>query len=119
MSYLKAAKADVRAIDLHYKRCQKEQIPYVLCLTRRTKADVDFDFISLEPALEARIDARAEEVRDRAADIYRSYATKQSEYLMSAKVISLKNLDIPSAEHAAAALYELVSEVIGAGVEGT
>ncbi|PTE15969.1 hypothetical protein [Pseudogemmobacter blasticus] len=112
MSYL-SVKADRRdLIDAHFDACKKSQQPYVLCRRRRTKADVEFDFISFDKSLDRIFEQREREIMDRAMEIFHRHKTKGATYHISAKVMAMRGLTVESAELAAAELYKLISGLI-------
>ena len=112
MPYL-SVKADRRdLIDAHFEACKKNQQPYVLCLRRRTKADVEFDHISFDSAVDRIFERREREILDRAKQIYLQHASKGSRYDLSAKVMAMRGLTVESAELAAADLYQMIANVI-------
>lgn len=114
MTYL-SVKADRRdLIDAYFEDCKKKQQPYVLCLRRRTKADVEFDHVSFASAVDRIFEQREREIMDSAMEIFTRHKSKGSSYLISAKVMSMRGLTIESAVLAAADLYQMICGVIAA-----
>ena len=112
MPHLSVPKGDIEAINRHYKYCQDTQEPYVLCLRRRTRANVEFDHISLDPSVDVVLDKNQILIRDGASEIFRRYACKSARYDISAKVMWMKDLRVDDAERIAAELFSMIKEVI-------
>jgi hypothetical protein len=112
VSYLsvKADRADL--INAHYEACKASKRPYVLCLHRRTKADVEFDFVTFDKSLDSIFEQRESEILDSAKQIFLRHATKSSSYDLSAKVMFMRGLTVAHAELAAAELYQMIASVI-------
>lgn len=111
MPYLSVRNGDKSAKNKHYEACRLSQEPYVLCLRRLTKADVEFDHISLDSSLDRFFDAHEKQIMDSALEIFHRNAAKGATYDIGAKLMSLRNLPIANAERAAAELFAMLLDV--------
>lgn len=114
MSHLSVKEDRRDLINAHFEACKRKQVPYVLCLRRRTKADVEFDHISFEKDVDHILEQRAQEIRESAVEIFTRHKTKGSSFVISAHVMSMRGLKIESAELAAADLYKMICDAIAA-----
>lgn len=112
MPHLSVAAKNTDAVNAHYKACKSNGMPYVLCLRRRTKANVEFDHISLDSSVDTILEANEREIRDGAIAIFKKNFSSGATYDLGAKVMLMRDLPIENAERAAAELFQMLTDVI-------
>lgn len=112
MPHLSIPDGDLAAQNAHYEACCAAGALYVLCLRRRTKANVEFDYITLDKASSAVLEANEMEILDRAEAIYRKHYARGASCDFKATVMFFRDLPVEAAERVAAELFDMLSEVI-------
>lgn len=112
MPHLSAAQTDTDSINRYYAECEASGEPYVLCLFRRTQADVRFDYISLGVEQIKALDEHAEEIRGAVDEIYNKYPHKWAVPAKGPKLIEMRDLAREDAEAADAELHACLSRIV-------
>ena len=97
-----------------YERCKKEKIPYVVAELRSKYADVRFDYITLPKECDDHLTKNANQITEKAIQIFKKYAIKGSKYSVSGVLINFDNMPINQSEKAAEELYDLMKSFLPA-----
>lgn len=107
---------DIESINKWYHECEKApDHPYILVITGRKYARVEFDYISMDGKYDDWLfkgTYGGDILKRKHIDTFKKYACKKSHYNLSASLVTYENILIENAEALAAELYDNVKTVI-------
>ena len=109
MPHLSARHQDKPLINAHFAACKAAQEPFVLCLRRRTWAEVRFDDATLEPSQRSVLEAHAAEIVDGAMAIITKHRHLCDRDIVDSNQITLPDVRLETAEAIAAELFAFYS----------
>ena len=92
-----------------FRRCEKERMPYVVVTHRKKYSAVDWDYISLPKAADAKLDAASPALLDRLQEVFQRHASRKSKFNFSAKVGSFDNMLPDDARSAAREVFQVLT----------
>ena len=92
-----------------FNYCSREQIPYITIKKKTKYATIEWDYINLEPAFDKIFITDSEKHRTQLIELFKKYANKQSEYMMSNLTFFVQKIYVEDSEKFAEELYNLIN----------
>jgi len=103
---------DIEGQNEWFDECRQRGLVYVQVLTRTKLAVVQWDYISLDPQQDSRLDAHSQRLRDELFDIYSKVSTSRSLVYGTTSVGHIDGLVIEQAHEAARSISLLFRQVL-------
>ncbi|MDX6769073.1 MAG: hypothetical protein SF051_06035 [Elusimicrobiota bacterium] len=101
-------KNETKVANDWFRRCEKERMPYVVVTHRKKYSAVDWDYISLPKAADAKLDAASPALLDQLQEVFQRHASRKSKVNFSAKVGGFDNLLPDEARAAAREVFQVL-----------
>lgn len=117
MPHLSVPQGDYETLNRYYEECKLNQTPYVICFTRRTLADIQFDFEPLNEAKCEILRKNAQAIADLFDDLLIRYPRHKMVYSTPPGLLDIASMPRAEAEAAAKEIFDFMSELLNAGDE--
>lgn len=108
---------DSHEINDWYRHCQQEKIPYVTVSARRKYANVQWDYINLPTEYDAILSTKGDEFIQGFQEIFKRYATDNSEYRVGNFVATFVDIEVEKAPRLAEDLFDYICRELKLSVD--
>ena len=104
--------SDIRKINEWFDYCSKQQIPYIIVKPKTKYSSIEWDYINLKPENDKVLDLHGEKNKELFIEIFKKYADKKSEYLMSNVTLFVKNIPNENSRQFAEEIFDVIHREI-------
>lgn len=107
-------RGDIEKINAWYQQCSRRQSPYITVTLKGKYADVHWDYINYDKAVDDYLDSNETLIKEHAVEILKRHSNPKSRFSVSPTVINFENLAHEEARLAADDLYDFVADLLSA-----